>query len=65
MSDTITFARAVVPPVSLAKVIMVRDGSIVDVKLSRNAAIFEFDEPRSMTFTASEAPSGRQQGGAI
>jgi hypothetical protein len=44
MSDTITFARAVVPPVSLAKVIMVRDGSIVDVKPSRNAAIFEFDE---------------------
>lgn len=40
----ITFARAVAPPVSLAKTIMVENGVIVGVKPSRHAAIFEFTE---------------------
>lgn len=44
MSDAITFARAIKPPVSLAKTIIVKDDVIVGVKPSRNASIFEFTE---------------------
>lgn len=44
MSAAITFARAIAPPASLAKAIIVRNGAIIDVKPSRNAAIFEFTE---------------------
>lgn len=44
MTDAITFARAIEPPVSLAKSITVRRGVIITVQPSPNAFTFEFCE---------------------
>jgi hypothetical protein len=52
MTDAITFARAIDPPVSLSKRIKVRGATIVGVEPSPNAFLFEFREQPVRHFNA-------------